>query len=253
MRIDVSSGPDRAGQEDELLHQPGSEHHVARRRRDPAARLRRLPGAARRDHRGRHAGAARRLPPPRHRRGLSQRGRRRAGRPRGGPRPRRGLHHDQVLQRPPRLRPGPARAEGQPPSPRDGARRPLPHPLARALAGPLRRDVAGTDRGAEAGPHAGHRGVELPARPPRAHHRARPGSRPAVNQVELHPRLQQPGLRREHADRGIVTEAWSPLAQGRGPRRPGDRGDRRGARARRRRRSSSAGTCSSATSSSPSR
>jgi len=37
---------------------------------------------------------------------------------------------------------------------------------------------------------------------------------PAVNQVELHPYLQQPGLRREHADRGIVTEAWSPLAQG---------------------------------------
>ena len=37
---------------------------------------------------------------------------------------------------------------------------------------------------------------------------------PAVNQVELHPRLQQAGLRREHGDRGIVTEAWSPLAQG---------------------------------------
>jgi len=37
---------------------------------------------------------------------------------------------------------------------------------------------------------------------------------PAVNQVELHPLLTQPGLRREHADRGIVTEAWSPLAQG---------------------------------------
>ena len=37
---------------------------------------------------------------------------------------------------------------------------------------------------------------------------------PAVNQVELHPRLQQAGLRREHAERGIVTEAWSPLAQG---------------------------------------
>jgi 2,5-diketo-D-gluconate reductase A len=41
------------------------------------------------------------------------------------------------------------------------------------------------------------------------------GVTPAVNQVELHPRLQQHGLRREHADRGIVTEAWSPLAQGR--------------------------------------
>ena len=37
---------------------------------------------------------------------------------------------------------------------------------------------------------------------------------PAVNQVELHPRFQQPGLRREHEDLGIVTEAWSPLAQG---------------------------------------
>jgi 2,5-diketo-D-gluconate reductase A len=37
---------------------------------------------------------------------------------------------------------------------------------------------------------------------------------PAVNQVELHPRLQQRGLRRFHADRGIVTEAWSPIAQG---------------------------------------
>ncbi len=40
------------------------------------------------------------------------------------------------------------------------------------------------------------------------------GVTPAVNQVELHPRLQQAGLRREHEDRGIVTEAWSPLAQG---------------------------------------
>jgi diketogulonate reductase-like aldo/keto reductase len=40
------------------------------------------------------------------------------------------------------------------------------------------------------------------------------GVTPAVNQVELHPYLAQAGLRREHADRGIVTEAWSPLAQG---------------------------------------
>jgi diketogulonate reductase-like aldo/keto reductase len=43
---------------------------------------------------------------------------------------------------------------------------------------------------------------------------AETGVTPAVNQIELHPRLQQVGLRREHADRGIVTEAWSPLAQG---------------------------------------
>ena len=40
------------------------------------------------------------------------------------------------------------------------------------------------------------------------------GVTPAVNQIELHPYLQQAGLRREHADHGIVTESWSPLAQG---------------------------------------
>jgi 2,5-diketo-D-gluconate reductase A len=40
------------------------------------------------------------------------------------------------------------------------------------------------------------------------------GVTPAVNQVELHPRLQQPDLRQVHAELGIVTEAWSPLAQG---------------------------------------
>jgi len=43
---------------------------------------------------------------------------------------------------------------------------------------------------------------------------AETGVTPAVNQIELHPLLQQAGLRREHDDLGIVTEAWSPLAQG---------------------------------------
>ncbi|MFM9373674.1 aldo/keto reductase [Streptomyces sp. Da 82-17] len=37
---------------------------------------------------------------------------------------------------------------------------------------------------------------------------------PAVNQVELHPGLQQSELRAVHAELGIATEAWSPLAQG---------------------------------------
>ncbi len=37
---------------------------------------------------------------------------------------------------------------------------------------------------------------------------------PAVNQVELHPLLQQQELREVHAQQGIATEAWSPLGQG---------------------------------------
>jgi 2,5-diketo-D-gluconate reductase A len=40
------------------------------------------------------------------------------------------------------------------------------------------------------------------------------GETPAINQIELHPYLQQRGLRREHEQLGIVTEAWSPLARG---------------------------------------
>lgn len=39
-------------------------------------------------------------------------------------------------------------------------------------------------------------------------------TRPTANQIELHPRLQQAELRAWHADHGVVTEAWSPLAQG---------------------------------------
>jgi diketogulonate reductase-like aldo/keto reductase len=39
---------------------------------------------------------------------------------------------------------------------------------------------------------------------------------PAVNQIELHPQLPQAQLRAFHAEHGIVTEAWSPLGQGRG-------------------------------------
>ncbi|MEU5635702.1 aldo/keto reductase [Streptomyces rishiriensis] len=39
---------------------------------------------------------------------------------------------------------------------------------------------------------------------------------PAVNQIELHPHLQQQASREFHAARGIATEAWSPLGQGKG-------------------------------------
>ncbi|MBT3154199.1 aldo/keto reductase [Streptomyces sp. CHD11] len=39
---------------------------------------------------------------------------------------------------------------------------------------------------------------------------------PAVNQIELHPHLQQHTAREYHAERGIATEAWSPLGSGKG-------------------------------------
>ena len=37
---------------------------------------------------------------------------------------------------------------------------------------------------------------------------------PAVNQIELHPWLQQDELREKHRELGIRTEAWSPLGRG---------------------------------------
>lgn len=40
------------------------------------------------------------------------------------------------------------------------------------------------------------------------------GTVPAVNQIELHPHLQQDVPRAFHAGHGIATEAWSPLGQG---------------------------------------
>ncbi|HET6998110.1 MAG TPA: aldo/keto reductase [Solirubrobacterales bacterium] len=38
---------------------------------------------------------------------------------------------------------------------------------------------------------------------------------PTINQIELHPRLQQTELRAWHVEHGIATEAYSPLAQAR--------------------------------------
>ncbi|WP_030936723.1 aldo/keto reductase [Streptomyces sp. NRRL S-646] len=39
---------------------------------------------------------------------------------------------------------------------------------------------------------------------------------PAVDQIELHPHLQQHAAREYHAEQGIATEAWSPLGSGKG-------------------------------------
>jgi 2,5-diketo-D-gluconate reductase A len=43
---------------------------------------------------------------------------------------------------------------------------------------------------------------------------AETGVSPALNQIELHPLLQQEELRAFHAEHQIATEAWSPLANG---------------------------------------
>lgn len=43
---------------------------------------------------------------------------------------------------------------------------------------------------------------------------AETGVMPAVNQIELHPLLQQSALRDYHQAHGILTESWSPIAQG---------------------------------------
>ncbi|MDO5710756.1 MAG: aldo/keto reductase [Micrococcales bacterium] len=40
------------------------------------------------------------------------------------------------------------------------------------------------------------------------------GEAPAINQIELHPYLTQEPLRAFHAQHGIATEAWGPLARG---------------------------------------
>jgi diketogulonate reductase-like aldo/keto reductase len=42
------------------------------------------------------------------------------------------------------------------------------------------------------------------------------GVTPALNQIELHPYLQQREARAAHSELGIATEAWSPLGAGRG-------------------------------------
>ena len=40
------------------------------------------------------------------------------------------------------------------------------------------------------------------------------GVTPTLNQIELHPQLQQSDLRAAHAKRGIITQSWTPLGGG---------------------------------------
>ena len=76
---------------------------------------------------------------------------------------------------------------------------------------------------------------------------------PAINQIELHPHMQQAGLRSYHERHGIRTEAWSPIGQGKGLLDAPEFADIAQAHGKSPRRWCSAGTSSSATSSSRSR
>ena len=93
-------------------------------------------------------------------------------------------------------------------------RRPVPDPLARAGAGHVRRHLEGAAEAARGGPRPRRRRLQLPGAASRAALKAETGELPAINQVELHPYLQQQELREFHTANDIVTEAWSPLASG---------------------------------------
>ena len=43
------------------------------------------------------------------------------------------------------------------------------------------------------------------------------GVAPSVNQIEVHPLFPQPEMRRANAERGVVTESWSPLGKRQAP------------------------------------
>ncbi|KAA2316254.1 aldo/keto reductase [Pseudooceanicola sediminis] len=42
---------------------------------------------------------------------------------------------------------------------------------------------------------------------------AKTGVAPALNQIELHPRMQQSDMRAANAERGVITQSWSPLGR----------------------------------------
>ena len=108
-------------------------------------------------------------------------------------------------------------------------RRPLPDPLAGAVAGQVRRHLEGVRRAAAGGPRALDRRVELPARAPAPDHRG--DRRDAVGQPDraapalpagrAAPRARGP----RHRDRGL-----EPARPGRRARRSRDHRDRRGPR-----------------------
>ena len=174
-----------------------------------------------------------RLPPHRHRDGLRATRRRSAQAIRAsGIAARRALRHHQALER----RPGP-RAGQAPPSTASlerlglELRRPLPHPLARPVA--RTRYVETWKAFIELQEEGLARSIGVSNFQP--DHLERLIDETGVAPVDQPDRAaplpaSRPGCAPSTSDRGIVTEAWSPLAQGEVARRPAAHGDRRRAR-----------------------
>ena len=230
----------RSGHDFGTARVPVRRHH---HHRHPAARLRRLAGPGRRgDRRGGHRPRGR-LPQHRHRRGLRERGRRRPG-PRPHRRPARGdLPDHQGLERRAGLRRHAARLRRLRQAPR--ARR---SSTSTSSTGRCRPRTRTSTRGARCSSCA----RRAASAPPGSATSSRPhlqrlldetGELPALNQIELHPRLQQARAARlprpaRHRHRGLEPAGL----RRRAARRPGHRAGSLSASRAPRPRSSCAGT-----------
>ena len=146
----------------------------------------------------------------------TERGGRRRGDRRLRHRPRRAVRDHQAQQRlPPARRRAPAFEESLEQA-RPGPRRPVPHPLAAADAVRRRLRVHVEDPGRARAGRPGHASIGVSNFQPAHLDRIidETGVLPAVNQIEVHPFFGNEAARAAGAEHGIVTEAWSPIAQG---------------------------------------
>ena len=125
------------------------------------------------------------------------------------------LRHHQALEQRPGIRLHTARLRHLAGQARPGLRGPVPDPLADAVQGPVRRHLQGVREDPRRRPV---QAIGVSNFVPEHLERliTETSVVPAVNQIELHPHLQQQAARDFHAEQGIATEAWSPLGQGKG-------------------------------------
>ena len=200
-----------------LGHAPDPDVRPQRRHHPPRDRLRHLPAARRGRHRRDGVRARGGLPDARHGGELRERVRGRRGAAPLRPAARRGRRREQDPRPPPRVRRRHRVGARLARAPRRGAHRPPPHPLAEPVArGSTSRRGA---RSSSSRRTAWSARSASPTSPRSTSTRIidDTGVVPAVNQVELHPRFPQAGMREVHERLGIRTEAWSPMGKRRAP------------------------------------